>query len=102
MMSEGYEKGFAFLPGTAIDQHFAQRKRFADMSLLMRAHPQLLGIGIDEETALIVRGTVGEVIGNHEVHFYDGSKPRMNGELDYQSIKSGDRFDLSIRKRVGD
>src|SRR5262245_22540697 len=39
MMCEGYERGFAFLPGVAIDQHFSQRKRFKDMTALMKAHP---------------------------------------------------------------
>src|SRR5207253_1984329 len=47
IMYEGYERGFAFLPGTAIDQHFTQRKRFRDMTALVKTYPQLLGIGID-------------------------------------------------------
>src|SRR5699024_4910268 len=44
MMAEGYERGFGFLPGTAIDQHFTQRKRQPDMLLLKRTFPQLLGL----------------------------------------------------------
>ncbi len=79
MMAAGYERGFAFLPGTAIDQHFAQRNRFADMTQVVRAHPQLLGIGLDESTAIIVRGHVAEVVGKHKVHFYDRSKPVVEG-----------------------
>ena len=57
MTCEGYERGLGFLPGVAIDQHFAQRKRFADMTALMKAYPQLLGIGLDEATAIVVQGT---------------------------------------------
>src|SRR5258708_39264612 len=63
MMAAGYEHGFAFLPGTAIDQHFAQRNRFADLSKVVAAHPQLLGIGLDESTAIIVQGHIAEVVG---------------------------------------
>jgi len=43
------------LSGVAIDQHFSQRKRFKDMTTLMKTYPQLLGIGIDEATALKAR-----------------------------------------------
>ena len=54
IMAEGYEHGFGFLKGVAIDQHFLKRKRTADMSALMDRYPQLLGIGIDESTAVVV------------------------------------------------
>src|SRR5262249_12275616 len=40
IMSEGYERGLSFLPGVGIDQHFAQRNRFADMTALMKVYPQ--------------------------------------------------------------
>src|SRR5437868_7020804 len=50
IIAEGYERGFGFLKGVAIDQHFFARKRTADMTELMTAYPQLLGIGIDEGT----------------------------------------------------
>src|SRR5690606_23155268 len=48
MMAEGYERGFAFLPGVAIDQHFSQRQRQPDLLSVIQRHPRLLGIGIDE------------------------------------------------------
>lgn len=98
MMAAGYERGFAFLPGTAIDQHFAQRKRFADMTRVMVAHPQLLGIGLDEATAIVVQGQVAEVVGANQVHFYDGSKPVVEGEPDYVSCGAGAKFDLVERR----
>ena len=72
MMAEGYERGFAFLPGVAIDQHFTQRKRQPDMQALKEVFPQLLGLGIDESTALIVQGQIGTVAGAGDVYFYDG------------------------------
>ena len=98
MMAAGYERGFAFLPGTAIDQHFAQRKRFADMTQVVAAHPQLLGIGLDESTAIIVRGSAAEVVGKHKVHFYDRSQPVVEGEPDYTSVGAGQTYDLKARR----
>ena len=47
IMYEGYERGLGFLPGVAIDQHFSRRKRFADMTALVKAYPQLLGVGLE-------------------------------------------------------
>lgn len=98
MMAAGYERGFAFLPGTAIDQHFAQRKRFGDMTKVVAAHPQLLGIGLDESTAIIVQGHVAEVMGQNKVHFYDRSQPVAEGEPDYTSVEAGGKYDLKVRR----
>lgn len=101
MMTAGYERGFAFLPGTAIDQHFTQRRRFADMAAVVARHPQLLGIGLDESTAIVVAGHVAEVIGRHQAHFYDRSRPRGDGEGDHQSVKAGQKYDL-LHRRIAD
>ncbi|MFM7152367.1 MAG: Type 1 glutamine amidotransferase-like domain-containing protein [Gemmataceae bacterium] len=98
--SEGYERGFAFLPGTAIDQHFAQRKRFQDMTSLMKQYPQFLGIGLDEGTGIIVRSNVAQVIGKGQVHFYDSRKPAKNGQRDHDSLDAGMRYDLQSRKVI--
>ncbi len=100
MMAEGYERGLGFLPGVAIDQHFAQRRRFADMTALMKSYPQLLGIGIDEATALVVRGHEAEVLGRNQAHFYDRKKPAEEGKPDYESVQAGGRYDLKARKVV--
>jgi cyanophycinase len=98
MMCEGYERGLGFLPGVAIDQHFAQRNRFADMAELMKRQPKLLGIGLDEATALVVRGHVAEVMGRGEAHFYDRRRPAEPGKPDHESLKAGGRYDLKERK----
>ncbi|MCY2964962.1 MAG: cyanophycinase [Planctomycetota bacterium] len=99
MMALGYERGFAFLPGTAIDQHFSQRKRFGDMTRVVERHPQLLGIGLDEATAIIVRGSVAEVMGAHRVHFYDRAKPAVD-ERDYESVAPGGKYELKKREVI--
>src|SRR5216117_4087185 len=63
MMAPGYERGFGFLRGVAIDQHLLTRKREKDLVGVIKAHPVLLGIGLDEGTAVIVRGDRFEVVG---------------------------------------
>jgi len=98
MMSEGYERGLGFLPGVAIDQHFTQRKRFDDMTGLVKTYPQLLGIGIDEATAIVVQGHLADVLGRNHVHFYDRNKPVAEGKPDYEVVKPGGRYDLKARK----
>lgn len=66
----GYDRGLAFLPGVGIDQHFTQRKRFADMELFIRQQPAFVGIGIDEATALVVSPQTTQVLGPGKVHVY--------------------------------
>ncbi len=100
IMADGYERGFNFLPGVAIDQHFAQRRRFPDMTQLVNRYPQLIGIGIDEATAIVVRHHQAEVLGRGEVHFYDRRKPVVPGRKDYESLRAGDRFDFRLRQSI--
>ncbi len=97
IMAAGHERGFGFLPGVAIDQHFAQRNRFADMASLVKRYPQVLGIGIDEATALIVKGGIAEVRGPGKVHFFDRSPDAVKTDLGYLSVPSGKAFDLDKR-----
>jgi cyanophycinase len=98
MMCEGYERGLGFLPGVAIDQHFTQRKRFADMTALMKTFPQLLGIGLDEATAIVVRGHEAEVMGKTGVQFYDAGRKVEAGQPDYEKVAPGGSYDLKARK----
>jgi len=98
MLADGYERGLGFLPGTAIDQHFTQRRRHSDMTALVRRYPQLLGIGIDEATALVVRGSTAEIIGRGKAHFYDYREGQPAGERDYTLVGPGQTYDLVRRK----
>jgi len=100
MMAEGYERGFAFLPGCAIDQHFTQRRRQPDMEALKRAFPPLLGIGIDESTALVVQKTTVRVIGAHNVYFYDASPCETSDEFDFTKVGPGKTYDLERRVQI--
>ena len=96
--AEGYERGFGYLPGCAVDQHFFARKRTADMTGLMKQYPQLLGIGIDERTGIVVTGSTAEVIGKSKVAFYDTRTKPKDGETDYIEVPSGGKYDLAKRK----
>ena len=99
MAAEGYERGFGFLPGCAVDQHFFARKRTGDMTGLMAKYPQYLGIGIDESTAIIVTGNTAEVMGKSKVGFYD-TRQKLDGEKDYIELVEGDKYDLKKREKV--
>lgn len=55
-----------------IDTHFSQRRRLQRLFLVVASNRQLFGVGLDEDTALVVRGSVGEVVGAGGVTFVDG------------------------------
>lgn len=100
IMAPGYERGLGFLPGVAIDQHFSQRGRQKDMTKLANRYPQLLGIGIDETTAIRVRGSIAEVVGAGKVFFYDRRKPVVPGKDDFTALSAGQTMDLKKREVV--
>jgi cyanophycinase len=65
--------GFGLLGFEAIiDTHFSQRRRLQRLFVVVARNPQLFGIGLDENTALVVRGAIGEVVGAGGVTFVDG------------------------------
>jgi cyanophycinase len=99
VMAEGYERGFGFLPGAAVDQHFFARKRTRDMEKLMAAYPQLLGVGIDEGTAIVVADSTAEVIGKSKVAFFDWRAGRPDGPA-WVEVPAGRKYDLKGRKAL--
>ena len=103
IMAFGYERGgLGFLDGVAIDQHFSQRGRHQDMTGLVKRYPQLLGIGIDESTAIVVQKSTARVVGRGKVHFYDRNQPVSPGEPDYVALTAGSEYDLVKRKVLKD
>ena len=67
MMAKGYEQGFGYLRGVAIDQHLLVRGRADDLVEVIDMKPELLGLGIDEPAAVVVHGDRLEVIGRSVV-----------------------------------
>jgi cyanophycinase len=92
MMSPGHEVGFGFLRATAIDQHVDTRQRAEDLRPVLKAHPALLGIALDEATAILVRGDRAEVLGAGMVRFF--ATPEAAPAL----LAAGARYDLAARK----
>ena len=100
--------GLGFVKGIMIDQHFAQRGRIGRLLTGIAQNPEVLGIGIDEDTAIVVKDT-GEtqVIGTGAVYFLDARNiTRSNVSEQYSDevlsmfnvslhvLKEGDKFNL--------
>lgn len=68
------EPGMGFLPNVAIDQHFAQRGRLGRFVSALMQQPAVLGFGIDENTAIAVKGDEIEVIGEGAVTIVDATE----------------------------
>lgn len=63
--------GLEFLPGVLIDQHFAQRGRLNRLLSAVARYPHELGLGIDEDTAILTDGDRFEVLGSGAVTVVD-------------------------------
>ena len=99
IMMGDHEVGLGFLKNSAIDQHLLRRNRQFDLIEIIKAHPDLLGIGLDENTAIVVRGDQFEVIGQSYVAIYDYNSSIDSGGLFY-FLAPGDRFNLKTREAV--
>ncbi|HEU4347367.1 MAG TPA: cyanophycinase [Actinoplanes sp.] len=63
--------GLEFLPGVLIDMHFAERGRLNRLLAAVARYPHELGLGIDEDTAILVEGDRFEVLGSGSVTVVD-------------------------------
>ena len=81
LRSTAVTPGFGLLPGAIIDQHFSRRSRDNRLVSAILDNPQLLGVGIDEETALVVRPDgKWEVLGNGHIKIYDARRAYIVNE----------------------
>lgn len=107
----GLAAGLGLLRGAVVDQHFDQRTRYGRLLALVARSPSLLGIGVDEDTAAVIRGErVLDVVGSGCVFVVDGSNVRSDAHLAEQgapllvsgavvhSLPAGARFDLVERR----
>ena len=97
IMMGDHQEGMAFLRDVAIDQHLLRRNRQFDLVEVIRAHPDLLGIGLDENSAIVVRGDEFEVIGQSYAVIYDYRAALDSGGLFY-FLGPGDTFNLVTRE----
>jgi cyanophycinase len=86
-------QGFGFFKGAIVDQHFMRRARYNRLISAILDHPLLLGVGIDEETALLVRPDgVWEVLGKHYVKIFDARQARIIEDEDVMAKASDVRM----------
>ena len=97
VMMGDHEAGLGFVKNVAIDQHLLRRNRHFDLLEIIHARPELLGIGIDENTAIVVKGDEFEVIGQSYVVIYDQQRQIDSGG-DFYFLGVGDRFNLATRE----
>jgi cyanophycinase len=96
----GYRQAFAFLRGTAIDQHVVARERLPDLAdSIMSKYPRLLGMSEDEGTAWVVRGDTAAIIGRGKAFVYGGYDPNDPGKP-FLTLYPGDRYDLGARRVI--
>ena len=96
-MAPSHERGFGYLRNVAIDQHISARGREGDLAQVVAVNPGLLGIGLDEGTAILVQRNIATVLGAGRVFITDGAD--HGGQPDYP-LSPGDRFDLASWSRL--
>ena len=104
--------GFGLIGGMIIDQHFSERSRMVRLLGSIAQNPKNLGLGIDEQTALIIEGErTFYVLGSGAVYVIDGggisfsniTEEEINKTVSMYDVRlhvlsQGDKFDLSNRR----
>lgn len=103
--------GLGLIRDVIIDQHFAERGRYGRLLGAVAHNPRLLGVGIDEDTALLVQGSEGRVLGAGAVYIVDGENATHTNVAEAKAesslsmfdvrthvLSSGDSFDFASRR----
>ncbi|MDQ3069777.1 MAG: cyanophycinase [Acidobacteriota bacterium] len=93
-----HQQAFGFLRGTAIDQHINTRNRWDDLIPVIQKFPNLLGIGLSEGTAIVVKGDTFEVMGKWKVAVHDNTRMYQPWEKPYYVLSAGDVYDMKRRR----
>jgi len=91
LMVKGSEDGIGILKNIAINPHLSNQKRENELISIIDKYPKLTGLGIDDDTGMIIKDGIGEVFGKGRVAIYDNSK---HADGWYFWLKPGDRFDF--------
>ncbi len=107
----GMGEGMSFIPNLIIDSHFIRRGRFGRMAEAVAKFPKLLGIGLAEDTGLVIKKNSFEVIGSGMVIVFDARKAKHNNHniledgtpmsltnLKTHILANGDRFNIKKKK----
>ncbi len=108
-----HQEGFSFVKNSVFDVHVEERSREKHLLEVFRAKKSelqdqdlnpldLLGIGIDQATAITVTKNQFKVTGKGEVHIFNPRKWKKDDpdSWTYESLKSGTRFDMKLRKVI--
>jgi cyanophycinase len=103
--------GLGLIRDAIIDQHFAERGRIGRLLGAVAQNPRVLGIGIDEDTAIVLEGDRFRVVGSGAVYVVDGGAVTHSNiaearpertlsmfDVTMHVLSSGDRFDLKERQ----
>src|SRR5688500_6836539 len=93
-----HQEAFKFLRRSAIDQHINARNRWDDLIPVIQKHPELIGIGLSEGTAIIVKGDAFEVMGKWKVSVHDNTHPYQPWEKPYFVLSPGDTYNMKTRR----
>lgn len=85
-------RGFGLLPGTVIDQHFLARHRQERLLGALAAHPGMVGLGIDEGAAVVVRGCRMKVVGDSDV--VACISPASGRPAKFETLRPGEQANL--------
>jgi len=108
IMMGDHEEGLSLIKNIAIDQHLLARNRHFDMFEIISKRNELLGIGLDENTGILVKGNVFEVVGEHYVAIYDKTRwseerdtiLRVENAKEFYFLKPGDKYDMLKRSII--
>jgi len=94
MMAPGHEIGFGFFTNVTIDQHVDVRRRQYDLAAVIKLHPDLLGLGLDQSTSITVHGDNLTVNGPMRVAVWDGKDHDGKG---FYYLQTGDQLNTATR-----
>lgn len=107
----GMAEGMEFVPKLIIDSHFIRRGRFGRLAEAVARFPHLIGIGLAEDTGLVIKKNSFEVIGSGMVIMFDARKAKHNNHevleegtpmsltnLKTSILANGDRFNIKKKK----
>lgn len=109
IMIGDHTQGLDFMHNVTIDQHFLRRNRQFDLIEVIKARPELLGIAIDESTAIVVQQNTFDVIGNSYVGIYEAGQIAKSTKYPsgqnssggpFYFLGKGQKFDLKARSVI--
>jgi cyanophycinase len=86
------DKGFGLLGHVIVDQHFHQRNRLRRLQAAVVEHPEMVGLGVDEETAVVIRNGTLKVVGRFSAVTCIAASPDQPARV--QVLGAGKQADL--------